>query len=210
MKIIKLLLCFSILTLLLCSCGLANNSDTEQDDIQNNPPVQEPQTGEDLTTLTADELYEFELLRADWTEEQLLELGLNKEVNDLTGERIYSNEYIKYSYGNIYGNNKTPDLLDVFGKCDVQGPRGIAVGDTFDSVLNKFPQEKDWRTSENGEFYGEVSKELVVPTGLVSKNENNKEIKIVIWPQEQVPRLIIFFNNGIVDHYTIYIQNIFD
>jgi hypothetical protein len=209
-KTIKVLLCFFVITLLLYGCGATNNPKPGNDNTQNNPPVEESQTGEDLTKLTADELYNFELLRADWTEEQMLKLGLTKEVNDLTGERTYSNEYIKYSFGNIYGNNETPDLVDVYGKTDVQGPRGITVGDTFDNVLKKFPQEKDWRKSVNGEFYGEVSKDSVVPTGLVSEIESVKETKIVIWPQGQVPRLVVFLKNGVVDHYTIYIQNIFD
>jgi|GEM_PF-3608933 len=35
-----------------------------------------------------------------------------------------------------------------------QSPRDIKVGDSFESVLNKFPQEKDYRTDERSAFYG--------------------------------------------------------
>ena len=204
MKINRLLFVFFASVLLLFACG--SRGDAKIDRPKDNPSVQEPQMNGNLTVMTADELNQFELLRANWTEDQMIQSGLEKQANELAGERTYSNQSVTYSYGNIYGNNKTPDFVDVHGTIDGKGPRDIAVGDTFDGVLNKFPREKDWRTSENGEFYGKVSKESVVPTGFVS--DNKKEI--IIWPQEQVPRLVIFFKDGAVEHYTIYIQNIFD
>jgi len=203
----KILLVLIASVLFLYACSSTDNSDTGKTNEQQNPGSQE-QTNKSAAALTANELFEFELLRADWTDEQMINLGLKKEVNELAGERTYSNESVMYSYGNIYGNNKTPDWMDVYGVIDVKGPRDIAVGDSFEDVLKKFPQQKDWKTSPNGEFYGEVSKENYIPTGIVIENGDAK--KIIVWPQDGVPSLHIFFKDDKVEHYTIYIQNIFD
>jgi len=96
----------------------------------------------------------------------------------------------------------------VYGNLDVDGPKAISVGDSFQDVLDKFPHEKDWKKSQNGEFYGQLKKDEFVATGFVTTDGNNKEI--VVWPQESLPRLVIFFEDDVVTHYTIYLQNIFD
>ncbi|HVI41759.1 MAG TPA: hypothetical protein VM577_13995 [Anaerovoracaceae bacterium] len=56
--------------------------------------------------------------------------------------------------------SETPVFVTVKGPIDVQGPRGIAVGDTFESIIAKFPQEKDWQLIYNGEVYGDQAVDM--------------------------------------------------
>lgn len=149
------------------------------------------------------EIYDFELLRSDWTKEQMEELGLKKEVNEGAGETYFSNELIKYIYFD-YIEETTPAVVDVFGEC--VGPRGISVGDTFDDVMALFPQDEDWRSNAYGLFYGQFDKYKERPigfTGYVSTDDNGD--KEITFTTDKSPWMRIFFQGDVVTHYTIYL-----
>ena len=155
-----------------------------------------------LTPLTAKELYDFELIRDDWTETQFQELGLQKKTN-LAGEIIYYNEFIEY----VFRDSETPTAVRVVGISDIKGPRGIAVGSTFDEVLSLFPQDHDWKKSPFGEFYGKVYEtEEFEPMGRVSTYNDTKRITLA--PEEIYPFIQINFKDDIVQNYVIYLIDV--
>lgn len=157
------------------------------------------------TKLTAKELIDFELLRIDWTEKQMLDEGFELKENG-EFERIYSKGFVEYYYGNELGNGTTPDWVTINGNIDMPGPRGIIIGDRFEDVFAKFPHEKNWQDSEGGVFYGEFEQNDDQPysTGAVSESGDTKEISI--WPQEGIPCLTVYFENDKVVSYTIEMQ----
>lgn len=155
-----------------------------------------------LTPLAAKELYDFELIRGDWTETQFQELGMQKKTN-LADEIIYYNEFIEY----VFLDSETPTAVMVFGISDIKGPRGIAVGSTFDEVLALFPQDHDWKKSSFGEFYGKVYEtEEFEPMGRVSTYNDTKRITLA--PEEIYPFIQINFKNDIVQNYVIYLIDV--
>ena len=166
-----------------------------------NQTTMKSETTGNLEPLTYEELTSFKLLHSDWTEDQFDDAGFKKEAYD-SGLRNYSNGYAEYSFGNAYGNNINPDCVTVYGKTDVDGPRGIAVGDTFKEVLAKFPQEKEWQTSENGLFYGQLLEDQIVANGHVTEYQNTKRITLV--PAEGLPFIQIEFMDDVLTEYRIY------
>lgn len=212
-KNIILLLMLSF-TLIACSSTSSPNTSPTPSDILPSPVestlVSETSTPAPSETnmpvtavLTEQDIYDFELLRSDWTKEQMGELGLKKEVNDLGGETYFSNELVEYIYFD-YFEEKTPAIVDVFGEC--VGPRGNNIGDTFDDVMAMFPQDEDWRSNAHGVFYGQFDKykeRTIGFTGYVSTDENgDKDITLTtdksLWMR-------IFFQGDVVTHYTIYL-----
>lgn len=155
-----------------------------------------------LTPLTVKELYDFELIRADWTEEQFQESDFQKKIN-LAGEIVYFNDIVEY----VFLNSDTPSSVKVSGATEGKGPRGIAVGSTFEEVLALFPQDHDWEKSAYGEFYGKVYEtEEFEPMGRVSLP--NGEKRITISTEEGYPFIQINFKNDIVENYIIYLIDV--
>jgi len=130
------------------------------------------------TPLLQSELQDFELLHEDWTEEQMMTAGLNQRLYP-SGFRVYYNDSVNYQYGSPYGNDRTPDTLTVYGPIDIAGPRKISIGDTFEEVLAKFPQEQD-------------------------ASELNDTKRITLVPAEGLPFLQIDFKNDKLTEYRIY------
>lgn len=153
--------------------------------------------------LTEQDIYDFDLLRADWSKDKMEEIGLKKEVNDGAGETNYSNEIVKYTYFD-YFEEATPAVVHVFG--DHPGPRGISVGDTFDEVMSLFPQNEDWKTNSYGVFYGQFDKYKEYPIGLTGyvRTDDNGD-KAITFTTENSPWMRIFFQGDEVKNYTIYL-----
>ncbi|KRE51508.1 hypothetical protein [Paenibacillus sp. Soil522] len=154
----KVFVLLALLSMMLCACTESNTSmqtNPTQSEIAPSPsPVESipnPETNVPVSAvLTEQEIYDFELLRSDWTKEQIGVLGLKKEVNEGAGETYFSNELVKYIFFD-YIEETTPAVVDVFGES--VGPRGISVGDTFDDVMALFPQDEDWRSNVYGTHY---------------------------------------------------------
>ena len=148
------------------------------------------------------EMYDFPLLRADWTKGQIEELGLHKEVRD--GTTYYFDETIRYIILDWYSST-TPDIIEVYGQ--YEGPRGIRVGDSFDKVINLFPIVKDWETSEFGEFYGKIYEtEHWEPYGNVAV-VSDVEKNLTVTPTGHAPWFRVFFTDDVVTHYTFYLTS---
>lgn len=209
----KVFVLLALLSMMLCACTESNSSmQTNPTQSETTPPpspspvesIPNPETNVPVSAvLTEQEIFDFELLRSDWTKEQMIEFGLKKEVNDLGGETSFSNDVVKYIYFD-YFEETTPAIVDVFGEC--VGPRGISVGDTFDDVMGLFPQDEDWRSNAYGVFYGQYDKYKEIPiglTGYVSTDDNGD--KKITFTTEKSPWMRIFFQGDVVTHYTIYL-----
>lgn len=155
--------------------------------------------------MTKQEIFGFDLIRSDWTKEQMAELGLEKEVNDIGGETYFSNDVVKYIYFDARSVEETPAVVDVFG--DYPGPRDIRVGDTFEEVMLLFPQNKDWKSNANGVFYGEYDPDAEQAawgsTGYVTtQDDGTKEISILT---DVYPFVRLFFKDNVLTHYTFFL-----
>ncbi|MGM0885271.1 MAG: hypothetical protein ACQEXQ_30040 [Bacillota bacterium] len=207
----KVFVLLALLSMMLCACTESNTSmqtNPTQSEIAPSPSplenIPNPETNVPVSAvLTEQEIYDFELLRSDWTKEQIGVLGLKKEVNEGAGETYFSNELVKYIFFD-YIEETTPAVVDVFGES--VGPRGISVGDTFDDVMTLFPQDEDWRSNAYGVFYGQYDKYKERPigmTGYVSTDDNGD--KYITFTTEKSPWMRIFFQGDVVTHYTIYL-----
>ena len=157
------------------------------------------------TKLTSKELNKLEFLRADWTENQMLGDGFELKQNN-EFDRIYSKGCVEYHYGNEFGNGETPDWVSVSGSIDVPGPRLIAVGDRFEDVILKFPNEENWEESEKGEIYGKYEDNDDQPYQMGSVRESGDTKVISVYPEEGIPCLFIYFKNDVVVSYKIELQ----
>jgi len=207
----KIFVFLALLSMILSACAKSNSStqidSTQLETITSPLPMESilnPEANMPVSVvLTEQDLYDFELLRFDWTKEQMEELGLEKKVNDGAGETTYSNDYISYSYLDYWEEN-APGIIDVFGECD--GPRDISVGDKFDDVMALFPQDEDWRSNANGVFYGQFDKYKERPigsTGYVSTDDSGD--KAITFTTDKSAWMRMFFQGDEVTHYTIYL-----
>jgi len=92
------------------------------------------------------------------------------------------------------------------GKGKLSGPRGIHIGDDFESVIKKFPQEKRWEESTEGIFYGDsrTKNESELEKGSVTTFEDGKVDFITLVPKGNPPFLKIHFKNNQVKKMIIY------
>ncbi|SFS76611.1 copper amine oxidase N-terminal domain-containing protein [Paenibacillus sp. BC26] len=153
-----------------------------------------------LNALSLQEILDFDLLRDDWSQKQMEELGLKKELYD--GGTIYSNEIVTYKF---YNDALTPSSIDIHGS--YPGPRGIHVGETFDHVMSLFPQHSDWHKNGEGVFYGPTNYPdkpyNVGPRGSVAAYGNG--ITAITLSTGHEPFLRIFVKDGIVTNFTFYL-----
>ncbi|WP_066495546.1 hypothetical protein [Abyssisolibacter fermentans] len=154
---------------------------------------------------SVEEIYNFELLRSDWTKEQMDKANFKKKDNEPNGWTTYCDDNIEYIYYDWF-ESKTPEVIAVYG--EYEGPRGIKIGDKFEDVLYKFPQEKDWKKSTFGEFYGTIYEtEQWEPVGNVGiRNEEEKHI--TLHSKQGGPFYTIYFKNDIVTHYEFRMRNV--
>jgi hypothetical protein len=97
----------------------------------------------------------------------------------------------------------TVDNIAIKGDVPWETPRDIQVGDTFESVLLKFPREKQYSEDEYGYFYGYLHSYMTnTPAGEVSASEDSEgdihfSIRITTagWADEF---LLISFHDGVV------------
>ena len=136
------------------------------------------------------------------TREQLVEkLGQPKSIEDFY-KGLSAMPLFIYEYDNIICDFEQRVeqgeyfINSIMIKGNVsQTPRNIQVGDNFKDVLNKFPQEKDYRTNENGIFYGTMEYHGV-NYGYIYYEDKNPAISV---SSEKSSEFIkIYFNNGIV------------
>lgn len=77
-------------------------------------------------------------------------------------------------------------------------PRGLHVGDTLDRVLAQFPQEKDYRLTSEGVFYGDYKKDILVQSYLGTLQEQDEQI-ILTFVAEDIDTVMEFvFNDKIL------------
>lgn len=210
-----------LLTIVLSACS-ANSSNhpgpTPSDTSQTTSPVESSPVSEISTPMPSDksasmpeeltkqEILDFNLLRPDWTKEQMVELGLKEEVNEAGGETYFSNDTLKYIYFDARSAVKTPAIVDVFG--DHPGPRGIHVGNTFEEVLSLFPQKESWKNNVNGVFYGNYDPDTLQnsweQSGYVSVLDNGTK-EITILTEDVYPFVRFFFKDDVLTNYSFFL-----
>ncbi|MCR4563599.1 MAG: helix-turn-helix domain-containing protein [Clostridiales bacterium] len=116
----------------------------------------------DLEILTADEMKVYSL-NEDMTEEDIVSLlGQPKEIKEEVLENIWGKKVYAYDGVNItflttlYGEPLYDKIYSaVFTENITEFPRGIKIGDSMESVISKFPQERDKDYRITGEIYGD-------------------------------------------------------
>lgn len=81
------------------------------------------------------------------------------------------------------------------------GPRNLRIGESFEDVLKRFPQEQNYKTHPNGCFYGETTYQK--EGGAVYYNTDGSISNITVVPKGVLPFLKIYFQDGIVSEYYI-------
>jgi hypothetical protein len=103
------------------------------------------------------------------------------------------------------GQDKLVDTIRITGDVPWETPRDIQVGDTFESVLLKFPREKQYSEDEYGYFYGYLNSFMSnIPAGYVSLEERKFEIHktIVVRTAGWIdPFIKIYFLDGKVTEF---------
>ena len=188
-----------VIALTMCSCTKEEQKQPN-DNVTKQKVEETTNTTTKLTKLSVKEIEAFPLLRGNWTGKQMQDAGLKKTITN-GGQIVYYDGNIRYFLSDL----ETPECVEIFGKCNVQTPRGLYVGESFEDVLGSFPQDKDWQKDPNGIFYGKhYETDEHEPTGHVSSyNENQKMITLTtenIFPFVQ----IYFDKNDKVEKFRIY------
>ncbi|MGO4699426.1 hypothetical protein AB4Z50_34865 [Paenibacillus sp. 2TAB26] len=205
-----------LLSMVLTGCSTNSSMETSPSPIPSpveSTPVAETSTPVPSETnvptpevMTKQEIYDFDLIRSDWTKERMEELGLNKEVNDSGGETYFSNDVVKYIYFDARSVETTPAVIDVFG--DHPGPRGVRVGDTFENVMSLFPQNEDWRINANGVFYGKYNPDAAQDTWgssgyVITQDDGSREVSIIT--EDVYPFVRFFLKDDVLTHFTFFL-----
>lgn len=128
----------------------------------------------------------------------------NIKIGNQTAELIYY-----YPDAEFYVRENHWGILYLCGitvkeRTDADSLRRIKVGDRFNEVLHKFPNERDYLADENGFFYlGDENYNGVIPSGAVLENpEGGKIIEIIV---ENGECLEFYFDaDDILTHYRIF------
>ncbi len=155
---------------------------------------------ENLSRVTRQELTDYKLYRPEMTVKEALNEGFEASISPEGME--YSNDFVSY---NFWDGDSTPFTMTIFANCEAVAPRDIKIGDSFKEVLCSLPNEKDWITDSENLVYGKVSNPDIGPEEHATAHidENGHGI-ITIVPAEGLPYIQIYFEEGIVDHFTYF------
>jgi len=139
------------------------------------------------------------------TKKQLLDkLGEPFEIIEDPGEFYLPTS--TYVYGGVEyvfeGDGDTVAYIMVTHYQWKYGPRNIRIGEDFEDVLARFPQEQDYRTHPESCFYGETT--YLNEGGAVYSDYEGNIDQIIIVPKETLPFMKIYFKDNKVSAYVIY------
>ncbi len=132
------------------------------------------QETENLEPFASKEILGVEDFHDDWSIEQFEQSGYVKTENKGTGEISLQKEAVVYNFS-FMNEYALPVSIHINGPTTFEVLRNIQVGDSFKSVIRKFPNHFDWRKQVNGEFYG-ISNESDEPStanGHLSEYDNS-------------------------------------
>jgi len=141
-----------------------------------------------------------------------------KEISDDETYLTYRMEHCQYVFAadeEYWEKNIAHTLLyvEIFSDDggNLPGPRKIQIGDDFDSVLKKFPQERNWQEDAGGIFYGAYTSENLseMELGSVSLSSDGTIGFITLVPKGHPPFIKIHFNENAVSTIIIYYQIVF-
>ena len=203
-KRIVLVMASAMILSVFTSCGNDNSQNESEGTEVPTVIVSQPAVENEIQEpayLTKEELLDFELLYGDKTEDEIISVGAVKVSEDeANGESVYKIGNVEYLY--MYFS-ETPVFVTVKGLIDVPGPRGITVGDSFETVLAKFPQEKDWQRILNGEVYGDqaIDMEAQEPCAMVTSGELNPDTdqpgkRLTVLVKYALPSVSFYFDEN--------------
>jgi len=146
----------------------------------------------DLNHVTAKEI-----LSLDLFDESLIESDMSHLTLDKGG---YIDGSIKYIFS-MYA--ETIWRIDILGETTYKLPRGVAVGQTLDEVLNKLPHEKNY-IKEDGLIYGERSIDFESQSEMAEITRVGSNHELVITTATYTPSIKIVFEQGIVKKIEVY------
>ena len=142
---------------------------------------------------------------------------LKKEVSEDEMFVYYTMENYQYCFttDERYWDKSLAHLLayiEIFGDNDGKliGPRGIQIGDDFERVMKKFPQEDNWQ-DRGIEFYGKYDYENLseLEVGSLNKRSDGSIDFITLVPKGHPPYIKIHFKDNVVEKMIIYYNIIF-
>lgn len=159
-------------------------------------------------------------LSLDWIDENISITQIEEEQKFFKKEISEDQMYVTYTMKNFRYVFTTDEehwgsmlhhllFVEIFenGNGELSGPRGIQIGDDFESTMKKFPQEVDWNNSPAGEFYGDVSLygRADYEVGMVTTSQDQQSIEfITVVPKGYPPFLKILFKENLVEKIIIY------
>lgn len=207
MKLKPLFLLSVFILLIISACKIQQTvlpSSTPQSSPITQPITTTPMDTQPSTTLKDEEITQIEAIHFEWDRSQMETAQFESVVNDLALETTYTDttNSIAYTYFDFH-DTVTPSVIDVSGT--IPGPRGITVGDTFDSVLALFPNDKDWEQSIDGVFYGKISEvdEFAGAVGYVTIIDEST--KIISSVTDSRLSIAFYFSDNILTHFKIYL-----
>ncbi len=159
-----------------------------------------------------------EELSLDYLDPNITASQLDREGKYLKKEVSEDEMYIFYTMENYQYGFTTDEkhwekslahqlvYIEIFGDNDgaLIGPRGIQIGDDFESVMKKFPQEKNWK--KGYEFYGEYNYDnpSEMEIGSLNTNSDGSADFITLVPKGHPPFIKIHFKDSVVEKMIIY------
>ncbi len=139
------------------------------------------------------------------TKKQLLDkLGEPFEIVEDSGEFYLPTT--TYVYGGVEylfeGDEDTVASILVTHYQWKYGPRNIRLGEDFEDVLARFPQEQDYKTHPENCFYGETT--YLNEGGAVYLDYEGNIDQMIIVPKDVLPFMKVYFKDNKVSGYVIY------
>lgn len=156
----------------------------------------------------------FDFLDPQITASQLEEEGkyMKKEISEDEMYAYYTMENYTYAFTTDERHWQKSlahrlAYIEIFDDNDgkLSGPREIKIGDDFESVVNKIPQEKKRQNGEP-EFYGEYNYDNPdeLELGSLNRNSDGTVSFITLVPKGHPPFIKIHFMDNVVERMILY------
>lgn len=95
-------------------------------------------------------------MKAPFTKDKITAIyGNPQSITEHFGNLVWNYEGIKFYFSDQYSDYSEDTAISIEAENkDITVSRNIKIGDSFESVLAKFPKEYDYTTNEDGFFYG--------------------------------------------------------
>lgn len=132
---------------------------------------------------------------------ELPEFNANTTIADMSGlemtqageNTIYNDLLVTYEFKPVDEN-----VWRIISDQSIKLPRGIKLGDTLSDVLSHFPQATNYKKTDNGLFYGELSSDAIKQSYAATLTASQTGKVMSFYTENKYPNLKLYFEDDLL------------